>query len=243
MELRNNTELRDLLAGEFVLGTLRGGARRRFVSMCRTDRDLQQRVDRWSEQLTPLLDLVPDQTPPDRVWRALAGRIPELGAAKPAVGGGFWSSLALWRGFALAMTLVAAVSVGLMQKGADVSQQQASRAAPLLFATFTAPDTKAPLAVAMMDAHQGEVMIKVLAPDLEVPADKTLQLWMIRPGSTAMISVGVAPHGGMNSITVPVGRGADLSGAKTLGLSLEPVGGSPQPTHALGFGTWSKLAG
>jgi anti-sigma-K factor RskA len=241
MDFKNNTELRDLLAGEFVLGTLRGGARRRFQAMCRIDRDLQQRVERWSEQLAPLLELVPAAAPPERVWRALAERIPEFASAKPASERGFWSSLAVWRGLAVAMTVVAAVSIGWMQKPSEVSKQQASVASPLLFATFSAPDTKAPLAVAMMDAQKGEVMIKVVAPDLQVPPDKTLQLWMVRPGSDALISVGVAPHGGMTTMILPAGQSPGLGGAKALGLSLEPLGGSPQPTHALGFGAWSRL--
>jgi anti-sigma-K factor RskA len=240
MDLKSNSDLLDLLAGEYVLGTLRGGARRRFQKMCLADRALQQRVDRWSEQLAPLVELVPSEAPPERVWAGLAARIPEFNSGQRSKGG-FWSSLWLWRGVALAMTVVAAVSVGLVAQRPDRSSQVAEVSAPALFATFSAPDTKAPLAVAMMDANKSEVVVKVVAPDLQVPADRTLQLWMIRPGSKDMVSVGVAPRGGMTTLAVPIVNGAELRGAQTLGLSLEPVGGSPQPTHALGFGAWSAL--
>jgi anti-sigma-K factor RskA len=49
-----NPELRDRLAAEFVLGTLRGRARARFQSLMRYDPALREAVAFWEARLTPL---------------------------------------------------------------------------------------------------------------------------------------------------------------------------------------------
>jgi anti-sigma-K factor RskA len=249
VNLTDNPALQDLLAGQYVLGTMRGGARRRFERMCRNDASLQRRVDRWNAQLAPLSELVPDVQPAPRVWRGLVARVPELSSSASAASN-WWTSVLMWRGLAGAMTLVAVLSIGLVatrpQHDVVALKPQPNgtgeQAPGMLVATFSAPETHAPIAVAVMGHRPGQVILKVVAPDLKIPKDKTLQLWLIKPGSDVMISAGVAPDGGLSSSEISVANMDDLRTAKTLGLSLEPIGGSPQPTHALGFGQWSKVA-
>ncbi len=242
MKLTDNHALQDLLAGQYVLGTMRGGARRRFERMCRSDASLQRRVDAWHAQLAPLSELVPEVAPAPRVWRGLAARIPALSDGAHRAGN-WWNSVVMWRGLAAAMTLVAVLSIGLVATRPEQQVVALDQQAPgMLVATFSAPDSHAPVAIAVMGAKPGQVILKVVAPDLQIPKDKTLQLWLIKPGSDAMVSAGVAPDGGQSASQISVSNMDDLRHAKTLGLSLEPIGGSPQPTHALGFGQWSKVA-
>jgi anti-sigma-K factor RskA len=223
VNLTDNPALQDLLAGQYVLGTMRGGARRRFERMCRNDASLQRRVDRWNAQLAPLSELVPDVQPAPRVWRGLVARVPELSSSASAASN-WWTSVLMWRGLAGAMTLVAVLSIGLVatrpQHDVVALKPQPNgtgeQAPGMLVATFSAPETHAPIAVAVMGHRPGQVIL--------------------------MISAGVAPDGGLSSSEISVANMDDLRTAKTLGLSLEPIGGSPQPTHALGFGQWSKVA-
>src|SRR5437763_3893720 len=96
------------LAGEYVLGTLRGGARRRFEQVARDDRDAGAILRRWQDALTPLADRVAPVDAPARVWRAIEARI--AAGERP---GGLWSSLAFRRRFGVmaagaAATLLAA---------------------------------------------------------------------------------------------------------------------------------------
>ena len=49
-----NPQLRDKLASEYVLGTLRGRARARFESVMRYDPSLRSLVTAWENRLTPL---------------------------------------------------------------------------------------------------------------------------------------------------------------------------------------------
>jgi anti-sigma-K factor RskA len=241
MNFTNNTALQDLLAGEYVLGTLKGGARRRFERMCRVDANLQRRVDQWNEHLVALTDMMPDVTPPGHVWQGVVERIPAL-SPSPKEYSGFWSNLAWWRGLAIAMTLVTIISVGLLtQHHEEQPAVVANLEHPMLVATFSAPDTHQAIAVAVMGQAPGQVMVKVVSPDLQVAKDKALQLWMVMPGSDALISAGVAPAGTADAMKISVADLEKLRHAKALGLSLEPAGGSPQPTHALGFGSWSQV--
>ena len=49
-----NPQLRDKLAAEYVVGTLRGRARARFQALLRYDPDLRRIVEEWEARLTPL---------------------------------------------------------------------------------------------------------------------------------------------------------------------------------------------
>src|SRR3546814_211533 len=67
----------DMLDAEYVLGTLRGPARRRFEVLMERDSALLAKVDRWQEAFR-LLDAIdtPIQ-PPNRVWRTIQLRLPQ----------------------------------------------------------------------------------------------------------------------------------------------------------------------
>jgi anti-sigma-K factor RskA len=112
MRYRDKPELQDRLAAEYVLGTLRGGARLRFEAWMREDAALRQIVAGWEARLVPLADAVPARTPPRRVWRAIERR---LGApADPARTAGLWDSLAFWRNWGLVATGCAAALLGAL---------------------------------------------------------------------------------------------------------------------------------
>jgi len=56
MNIKQNTRLQHKLAAEYVLGTLRGGARRRFQSWLSNDPHLQQVVREWEHHLMPMME-------------------------------------------------------------------------------------------------------------------------------------------------------------------------------------------
>ena len=70
-----NPQLRDKLAAEYVLGTLRGRARARFESLLRYDPSLQRTVAEWEAGITPLAAAASEIAPPERVWQAIERRI------------------------------------------------------------------------------------------------------------------------------------------------------------------------
>lgn len=60
-----------VLAGEYVLGTLRGRARTEFEALCAADPEIAAVRDAWEDHLAPLLELSPRVAPPDRLWGTL----------------------------------------------------------------------------------------------------------------------------------------------------------------------------
>lgn len=65
----------DLLAAEYVLGTLDGTMRRHMRARMSWDRAFARRVATWNLWLAPLSHAVPRHEPPRRLWRAIEAAI------------------------------------------------------------------------------------------------------------------------------------------------------------------------
>ena len=97
-----NPELYDQLAAEYVLGTLKGRARQRFVRLMDERPYIQAAVVEWQGRLDPLGERSPEVRPPSRVWRSIereirardraAQRAQAESRAKPS----FWQSVAFY---------------------------------------------------------------------------------------------------------------------------------------------------
>ncbi|MGA8977757.1 MAG: anti-sigma factor [Pedococcus sp.] len=61
------------------------------------------------------------------------------------------------------------------------------------------------------------------------PEGKDFQVWFNQPNQ-GMVSAGVMPHGAAPTVSVPLE--GDASTALAVGITLEPAGGSPEPTTA-----------
>jgi anti-sigma-K factor RskA len=68
-------DLADRLAAEYVLGTLRGPARRRFENLLSAHPALRDAVAQWQQRLSPLSVTVEEVTPSARVWRNIEQRL------------------------------------------------------------------------------------------------------------------------------------------------------------------------
>ena len=78
-----------------MLGTLGGGARRRFVRLLRDRSDLQLLVAQWEGRLGLLASSVPVQKPPQSVWTAIEARTRPRDVKEATPQGGWMG--ALWR--------------------------------------------------------------------------------------------------------------------------------------------------
>lgn len=245
MNTRGNDGLRELLAAEYALGTLRGAARRRFETWLVDDADLAVRAAAWQERLSPLMHDVPSRRPPQRVWDAIEARLPgDAGArVRPVVAPApsspsWWDRVALWRGASAAFAAIALFAIVTAWK----AQHPAAPAAPVAVAPSPAiavasiADPKSGKLVATVLQTRGGSLVVKVADDVDVPAHHTLQLWSTADGKT-LVSMGlVASNARQQAIEVRPGEQAALASAVAFGLSLEPAGGSPQPTKVLGLG-------
>ena len=233
MNLRDNPVLAEKLAAEYVLGTLKGGARRRFEAWLRADATLRILVGRWQERLMPLAELGRQVAPPARVWRGIERR---LGLAARAPWWQFWRVDAArpWAAIALAASCAAVVLAVLLATRAG-GPGEARQVAALI-------DAQAHTAlVVTADARRGRLDVRV-ARDVRVPDDRTLQLWAItRAGKPR--SLGILPGNRSAELALdPRAVGPDVA---LLAISLEPKGGSPDPNGPTGpvlyKGAWTRL--
>lgn len=200
----------DILAGEWVLGTLNGPERAALAERLADDPDMAARVAYWEERLAPLLAGIEPVAPPATLWPAI-----ERAIGTPARPSGLWNLLGFWRGLGLAATAAAAVMAGL-----------------LLTRPVPVPPAPAPLAVLADETRQATWLARVepegvlsVSPlrRVDLPADRAFELWLITGAQAAPQSLGLVPVAG-RSIRMPVDR---LAPGMTLAVSLEPQQGSP----------------
>jgi len=219
LNYRDKPELRERLAAEYALGTLRGRARERLRSWLRDDAELAREVAAWEARLAPMAQAVEPVTPPARIW---AGVERQLGGAahKPF---SFWKTLGLIASGAAAALL--AVAVLLPPQRARISPSVEGS----YIAVLSDPKTNHPVLVAT--AERGETVLRVntLDPAIHV-AGRSLELWALPRGGQPK-SLGLVSH---EKVALKLVATADqsLGDVPALAVSLEPQGGSPtgQPT-------------
>lgn len=232
MNIRHNIVLRQKLAAEYALGTLRGGARRRFEGWLHQDADLRNIVAEWQQRLAPMAEFAGAVTPPRSVWAGIERR---LGLNRRTSAWKFWlnENLAFWRGLGMVSTgLAAMLLVVVLTRTADV---------PAISYVATLADDKAQAAMLVTaDARHRELAVRLLS-DAPVAANKSLHLWAV-PKSGNPRSLGVLAGNRGSFPLTDKAIGADVA---LLAVSLEPKGGSPDPNGPTGpivyKGPWMRL--
>lgn len=220
MHPMRHPELADRLAAAHALGTLRGGARRRFETLARRSPALRALALTWQERLAAMTELQPGAAPGPNVWKrieialrqeadaAALARQRQQGPARP----GFWRGAALAGGFAALVGFTLAGYTAAQLRGATeiryVAMLQDDRAAPQVLVTF--------------DARHRTLTLKRLGA-LEVQPDRSLQLWALPTGG-APHSLGVLDAAPVVKLTAAE---AAVQAAPAMAISLEPKGGAP----------------
>jgi anti-sigma-K factor RskA len=212
-------ELIDALAAQYVAGTLRGGARRRFEALLPGHPALRAAQARWQERLMPLTAPLAPVAPPSRVWRRIEQRL--WPAAKPVP---LWQRLAPWRGLtALATAATVAMAVVLALPGRVeppvVVVLQGTGGAAQGVSTF----------VASVSADGRALVTRPLMP-VALEANRVLELWSVppegAPRSLGLINAAGATVIARDRLPATLLKG----GTSALAVSLEPPGGSPTGT-------------
>jgi anti-sigma-K factor RskA len=218
MDLTQHPELAERLAAAYALGTLRGGARRRFEAQARQSPTLRAAALAWNERFAALTELQATMTPSPNVWKRIQNML-EAQAPSAATSAGKLPrsrTLRWWRFGALAMA-VAALGVGVH----DVQLMSQLRSQPEIeYVAVLSDDRAAASVLVTFDPKRSTLTLKRLGGFNEGP-DKSLQLWAL------------APSGGPKSLGVltdaPVIRlaaaEAQVRQAPVLAISLEPKGG------------------
>jgi anti-sigma-K factor RskA len=204
-----NRELVDRLAAEYVLGTLRGRARRRFERWL-VSPQVGEIVKAWEERLAGLEPRVDRVTPPVNAWRGIENRLElrRLGR-QPAM-----------RWMAIAASVLLFGIIGFFALRTPEPQTLAATQKAFIQAD---PQTIYWRVELLGDNQELAVHVHV-AHELE--QGKALELWVL-PAQGNPVSLGLLPTSGDHHRALTAAQRAALAGAKQLAVSLEPAGGSP----------------
>lgn len=247
MNLTRNPQLLDQLAAAYALGSLRGGARRRFEQLAREYPQVRAAALLWQGRWSAFAEVQAPVAPDAAVWI----RIHNLVQAETS--NTQWTTqlqaptskqasraLAWWRGWALAgsFATVAAVALGLWShQGLQHSTRQqlallqtqlqstqaALQATPQIRYVAVLADAKADASVLVtFDARHNQLVLQRVGGFQEAD-NQSLQLWAL-PQQGAPRSLGVLGQGKLDELKA---QEQDVHTIPALAISLEPKGGVP----------------
>jgi anti-sigma-K factor RskA len=231
MDYANKT-LADALAAQYVAGTLRGAARRRFETLLPGHPALRAAVADWQARLMPLTAVVDEQAPPPHTWDRIAHRLwPEAATAAAAPALPWWRGLSFWRGLSGVAT-VAALALGLLLTQPGTSE-------PPVMVVLQPTGNAAGIAGSVVASFSADGRAAVARPvqPVALQTDRTLELWWA-PAEGKPRSLGLIRADGVTVLRPgALPGGLKGSGIDHMAVSVEPAGGSPtgQPTGPVVF--------
>jgi anti-sigma-K factor RskA len=192
----------DRLAREYVLGTLTGGARRRFERVLAASPAASLAVGAWQQRFSVLAASVPPMQPREAAWQQLERRLFPA-APKAASGFGAWLSNLLSArslGGALAGVLLC-LAVLRLQPGL-VGLQPPSEALPQSYVGLLSDGEGRPAVLASSLRHGRQLSVKLLQP-VAVPAGRVAQLWALPRDGGEPFPLGVVPDHGSAVLALP----------------------------------------
>ena len=231
-----NPELRQMLAAEYALGTLRGAARRRFERLLARDPALAAERNLWEQRLAGLALRVAPVAPRELVWAAIDRSINSSKTAALPERKHF-QDVNFWRAWAIAASVACfGVAFKLWQQVSEGPQMipspfvvQVPVKQPATYVAMLQPggDTQFQLSLA-----PDKGLFKVSASGSKHPVDynkRSLELWVLDDAGKPH-SLGVMPEQG--EMQMPWPKDMPMPNKPVLAVSDEPKGGSPtgQPT-------------
>ncbi|WP_431286350.1 anti-sigma factor [Roseateles chitinivorans] len=214
-------ERAERLAADYAVGTLRGGARRRFEKLLPAHPALAAATATWTARLQLLAGQVAAVEPPASVWATIQMRL--FGAsdtpptdARPAANDRP-GALRFWRGLS-AVALAASVVLTV------IVARPVPEAAPIVVVLRSTPEGVELVKtgfVASVSADGRALVLKPLAP-VVIDAAHALELWAV-PKASAPRSLGLIAAG---DVPTTVTRANLLDDTQAFAVSLEPSGGS-----------------
>lgn len=209
-------QLAERLAAEYVLGTLHGGARRRFEALLPAHPRLRQARLDWERRLLQLDDAIQPVAPSPRVWAGIEQRL--FGETRAMVR--WWQKLVLWQG-AAGLAAAAALTLGVLLS------QPAPVQPPIVVVMAAQPAAAAPGVqpasfVASVSGDGRSLVLKPLTEGQQVALNKALELWAV-PASGAPRSLGLVSAERATTVL----RTRLLKDTAAFAVSVEPPGGSP----------------
>jgi anti-sigma-K factor RskA len=207
-------QLLEELAAQYVLGTLRGPARRRFERYCKHNATALHAVRRWEDRLVDLLANVVPVAPSALVWDRIKFRVRRDKALRPKR---VFATFGNWRFAAAAGIAALAIAFGVWTGFGPASSQPVAnfwnQQQGQLW-SIEAPRSRGELRVAAAD-------------NLMLDPARAYELWALPADGAAPVSLGLMPKSGRATLELSDVQRLALSRSRQIAISLEPAGGSP----------------
>ncbi|HTM58886.1 MAG TPA: anti-sigma factor [Burkholderiales bacterium] len=211
MKLATHAAL-DALCGEYLLGALRGPARRRFDRALRDEPLVASRLRHW-EGLAPRYSTAIEIQPSNRVWQRLASSLELTRHRDPWYRRErFWIAVSA----AMAVVLVIAFTLQVLQQRDVIDEVEIA----LLSGKDNAPQVSA------HRSRDGRTLMLRSTRPLTAGAAKSYELWVIPAEGGDPVSLAVLASLDAR-LAIPVPHAGRLKPGATLAVSVEPAGGSP----------------
>jgi anti-sigma-K factor RskA len=201
----DQADVLDLLAAEFVLGTLGGAARRRFERWRAADPFIERRVRAWEERLAGLAFQLAPIAPSPGTWAAIQRRVGSAPVAR-------------WRALAAAAAAIAVL-------GLSFFLWQEFGVAPPQAQAVIASKSGETLWRIEVSANGEHLEVSTISP-VGYPSQHSLELWALPPDA-APVSLGLMPASGRLRLALDDRQRAAVGLAANVAVSEEPPGGSP----------------
>lgn len=203
-------ERRELLAAEYVMGTLVGRARIRFERLLSHNRLLRLEVAQWEARLHQLNFVAPVQ-PPRRVWRKIRKDInTEASGGRAAQQRVRW-----WKSYAALASVMLVLSAVALRLPRELAIEHSD------FVSVVNAENSQPAWIVRFDTGSRSISIETLRT-MQATKDRSFELWLLQANGTPL-SLGLLPNSGKRRRVIPE---SDFSVNNGLAVSIEPMGGS-----------------
>lgn len=220
----HHPDLLDRLAGAYTLGTLHGGARRRFAAVMAAHPVVAQAVARWAQDLQPLDAGLADAPADPALWRRIEGRLFGPATAPAAAAPLPWWQR--WLGArpaaALALGLLGGVSLPTLLPLLQPPAVDATQLPESYVGVLATADGRPGLVLSSL--RRGHTLdIKRLQP-VQLPAGRRWVLWALdAQGRRSALATLPALDAPFTSITLPADAETLFAKAVELAISAEPA--------------------
>ena len=203
----------DALAADYVMGTMQGLARARFIRLMQSYQKVRERVWLWEQMLAPMNERLPSQKPPARVWNEISQRLGFTAMdSQVAANDDTKSPWFAWGGgFATAAVLIMGIFF-LM----PITEQTTLTEQVAVFKDGNQP-------LWLMEVSDGELTVQATSA-VAMSDEYDYELWIVPADGGSPISLGLVPESGMLSRTLAVNT-RDMA-IKAMAVSRELPGGS-----------------
>jgi len=209
-----DSPLLDALCGEYLLGTLRGAARRRFARALRSEPRAALRLRHWQEIFAPRYSSVIEVQPSALLWERLER---ELGLSRYR--SPWYRRTGFWRAWAAAATVALLLAVGL-----QIWRPAPEVPVPVQIAELSGKDPSSRVRAALYPDRR-TLELRAARPVFAGPA-QSYELWLLPAAGGPPISLAVL--GSLDArFQLAAGQEQRLRAGGKLAVSVEPAGGSP----------------